>query len=153
MLQPNRFFDPDPHTQSIALELYARIKDLSLVCPHGHVDPALFSTPGYRFGNPAELFIQPDHYVLRMLYSQGISYEQLLAKDKPRDIWRLFAHNMHLFAGTPSGIWLAHSLESVFGITEKLGDKNADAAYDQPNPRNRCQAIEPQHHAFALGCG
>ena len=131
MPQPDRFFDPDPQTKDIALDLYAGIKDLPLVCPHGHVDPALFATPNYRFGNPVELIVQPDHYVLRMLYSQGISYEQLLAKDNPRDIWRVFASNMHLFAGTPSGMWLAHSFESVLGVTEKLCAKNADAIYDQ----------------------
>jgi glucuronate isomerase len=66
MLQPDRFFDPEPHQKGIALEMYARIKDMPIVSPHGHVDPALFSTPNYRFGNPVELIVQPDHYVLRL---------------------------------------------------------------------------------------
>ena len=131
MLQPDRFFDPDPHQKSIALDLYAQIKDLPIVSPHGHVDPALFSTPNYRFGNPVALIVQPDHYVLRMLYSQGISYEQLLSNEHPRDIWRVFASNARLFHGTPSGMWLAHSLETVFGVSEKLGETTADSIYDQ----------------------
>jgi glucuronate isomerase len=131
MLQPDRFFDPEPRQKSIALELYAGIKDLPLICPHGHVDPALFATPNYRFGNPVELIVQPDHYVLRMLYSQGIAYERLLTQENPREVWRIFASHFHLFQGTPSGMWLAHSLETVFGVTEKLSAANADASYDQ----------------------
>jgi glucuronate isomerase len=131
MLNPDRFFDPDPRQKSIALDLYLKVKDFPIVSPHGHVDPALFSSPDRRLGNPVELLIQPDHYVLRMLFSQGIPYDQLLAKDHPRAVWRLFAQNARLFRGTPSGMWLAHELESVFGIDAKLNAENADAIYDQ----------------------
>ena len=144
MLQPDRFFDPDPHQKAIALALYARIKDLPIVSPHGHVDPALFSTPNYRFGNPVELIVQPDHYVLRMLYSQGVSYEQLLAKENPRQIWRIFARYWHLFHGTPSGMWLAHSLETVFDVTQKLSEKTADFIYDQIEAQLAQPAASPR---------
>jgi glucuronate isomerase len=73
-----------------------------------------------------------------MLYSQGISLEQLGVPDRHgvvhntdnRAIWRLFAANWYLFRGTPSRYWFEHSLESVFGITERLSEKNADALYD-----------------------
>ena len=131
MLSPDRLFDPEPQQKAIALDLYAGIKDLPIVSPHGHVDPALFSTPDRRFGNPVELLIQPDHYVLRMLYSQGISYDRLLSQEDPRGLWRLFAEAFHLYRGTPSGMWLAHELESVFGVNEPLAGENADAVYDQ----------------------
>jgi glucuronate isomerase len=131
MLSSERLFDPEPQQKSIALDLYAGIKDLPIVSPHGHVDPTLFLSPDIRFGNPVELLIQPDHYVLRMLYSQGLSYEQLLSPDNPREIWRLFAGMFYLYRGTPSGLWLTHELESVFGVTEKLTAATADSVYDQ----------------------
>lgn len=134
MLSPDRFFDPDPHQKIVALELYAGIQNLPIVSPHGHVDPALFSTPDRQFGDPVELLIQPDHYVTRMLYSQGLPYEQLLSQDRTpehrRQIWRLFARNFYLFNGTPSGVWLTYELETVFGITEKLNAESADRIYD-----------------------
>jgi len=130
MLKADRFFDPEPVQKEIALELYNAVKDLPIVSPHGHVDPSLFSDPDQRFGNPVELLVQPDHYVLRMLYSQGIPYETLLYGDDPREIWRLFASNFHLFRGTPSGMWLAHELETVFGVTQKLTPSSADVVYD-----------------------
>lgn len=131
MLSPDRFFDPEPQQKAIALDLYAGIKDLPIVSPHGHVDPALFSTPDRRFGNPVELLIQPDHYVLRMLYSQGISYDRLLSKEDPRGLWRLFAEAFYLYCGMPSGMWLTHELESVFGVNEPLAGENANVVYDQ----------------------
>ncbi|HEY3290130.1 MAG TPA: glucuronate isomerase, partial [Anaerolineae bacterium] len=130
MLKQDRLFDPDPYLKAIALDIYAAIKDTPIISPHGHVDPALFVDPNRRLPNPAELLIQPDHYVLRMLYSQGITYEQLLIKDNPRQIWRLYAENADLFRGTPSGLWLADELETVFDVNEKLSAANADAVYD-----------------------
>ena len=123
---------------SDAHELYERVVNLPLVCPHGHVDPRLFADPRATFGSPAELFIIPDHYVLRMLYSQGIPLEKLgvprldggeVERDH-RAIWRLFCANFHLFRGTPSGIWLKDELREVFGLDEKPSDVNADRLYD-----------------------
>jgi len=146
MLQPDRYFDPDPQARAIALDLYAGIKDLPLVCPHGHVDPALFADPDYRFGNPTDLILRPDHYLLRMLYSQGIPYERLLGAGDPREPWRIFASHFHLFLATPSGMWLVHSLETVFGVTEKLGAGTADAIYDHIE----AQLALPTHSPRAL---
>ena len=131
MLSPERLFDPDPQQKSIAMDLYTGIEHLPIVSPHGHVDPSLFTSPDRRFGNPVELLIQPDHYILRMLYSQGISYERLLSQENPCDLLRLFASNFHLFRGTPSGMWLSHELEMVFGVTQKLTADTADSIYDQ----------------------
>lgn len=144
----DRFFDPDPATRAIARELYQTVASLPLICPHGHVDPRLFADPNATFGSPADLFIIPDHYVTRMLYSQGIPLESLGVPPSPhlrhpsttgrgvggegdhRRIWRVFCEHFHLFRGTPSGIWLTDELSSVFGIDEKPGASNAERLFD-----------------------
>lgn len=125
ILNPDRFLSPDPATRDIARELYQAVAKLPIVSPHGHVDPRLFSDPDATFGSPADLFIIPDHYVTRMLYSQGIPLESLLEGDHHK-IWKLFCENFHLFCGTPSGIWLSHELSEVFGVDEKPSVSNAD---------------------------
>ena len=138
-LPPERFFSPDPTIRSLALELYQPVASLPIVSPHGHVDPRLFADPSATFGTPTDLFIIPDHYVTRMLYSQGIPLESLgmprsdggSVESDHRKIWKLFCSNFHLFRGTPSGIWLAHELSEVFGIAEKPSAATSDRLYDQ----------------------
>src|SRR5512138_145139 len=138
ILAEDRFFDPDPAIRSVAVELYQEAADVPIVSPHGHVDPRLFADPKATFGSPADLFIIPDHYVFRMLYSQGATLEALgvprqdggLVEKDHRKIWRTFCENFYLFRGTPSGIWLTDELASVFGITEKPGASNADRLFD-----------------------
>lgn len=135
---PARYLSADPALRNIALELYEAVATLPIVSPHGHVDPRLFSDPNATFGSPADLFIIPDHYLTRMLYSQGIPLEKLgLARrdggETERDhraIWRLFCANFHLFRGTPSGVWLTDEWSTVFGLDEKPSAANADALYD-----------------------
>jgi glucuronate isomerase len=136
---PDRYFDPDPAQRRIARELYESVADLPLVCPHGHVDPRLFVDEAASFGTPADLLIIPDHYVFRILYSQGISLESLgipradggPVEQDHRRIWQIFAENFHLFRGTPTGIWLTHELHEVLGVEEKLDEETAQAIYDQ----------------------
>ncbi len=135
-LHPDRLFPASEPAKSIARELYPEVADLPLICPHGHTDPSWFAE-NTRFSDPAALFLTPDHYVLRMLRSRGLSYDDLGVprKDgkpvaKGRDAWRLFAANYHLFAGTPSKTWVDHSLNWGFGITEELSPATADAIYD-----------------------
>ena len=128
-MHPDRYFSPDPTTRGIARELYKTVAALPIVSPHGHVDPRLFADPDATFGSPAELLIIPDHYVTRMLYSQGIPLGSLLTGDH-RSIWRRFCENFHLFRGTPSGIWLTHELSEVFGVDETPGASNADRLFD-----------------------
>src|SRR3981189_1421628 len=111
----------EPAVRSIARELYARARDLPLICPHGHVDPSLLAEDR-AFPDPARLLIVPDHYLTRMLLSQGITPARLgVARDASstegpasevdgRDIWRLFAAHWHLFRGTPSRLWLERVL-------------------------------------------
>jgi glucuronate isomerase len=138
-LEPDRFFDPDPVQRRVARELYDGVRDLPIVSPHGHVDPRLFVDGDATLGTPADLFIIPDHYVFRMLYSQGISLESLgvprvdggPVEQDHRRIWQIFADNFHLFRGTPSGIWLKQELIEVFGVEQKLDGETAQEIYDQ----------------------
>lgn len=128
-LDPDRYLSPDTATREFARELYQIVSALPIVSPHGHVDPRLFADPEATFGTPTDLFIIPDHYVTRLLYSQGIPLESLLEGDHRR-IWRLFCENFHLFRGTPSGIWLTDELATVFGLEEKPDASNADRLFD-----------------------
>jgi glucuronate isomerase len=142
-MNPDRFFSPDPTTRSLARELYASAADLPIVSPHGHVDPRLFADPNAAFGSPADLFIIPDHYVTRMLYSQGILLESLLAGDH-RAIWNIFCENFHLFRGTPSGIWLTHELGEVFGVDETPSASNADRLFDSVSEKLSTPEFSPR---------
>ena len=137
-LNKNRFFDSDPSIRKIARELYEGIKDLPIVSPHGHVDPKLFAE-NKPFPDPTELILIPDHYVFRMFYSQGIRLESLgiptqdgtSVETDRRKIWQIFGENYHLFAGTPTGVWLNHEFTTVFGIKKKLNKKSTLKIYDQ----------------------
>jgi glucuronate isomerase len=137
MLHPDRYFDPS--RRPVARELYESVRGLPLICPHGHVDPRLFSDPDYTFGSPVDLFIIPDHYIYRMLYAHGIALESLgiptqdgtLTETDHRKIWQTFADHFYLFRGTPTGIWLVDEFERVFDIHEKLTSESAQRFYDQ----------------------
>lgn len=136
-LNPDRLFSADADTRAIARRLFASVEKLPIISPHGHTDPAWYAQ-NEAFPDPASLFVKPDHYICRMLYSQGIALESLgiARKDNApvetdnRAIWRLFAKHWPLFRGTPSRLWFEHSLESVFGITARLNESNADRIYD-----------------------
>ena len=143
MLNPDRFFSPDPSIRSQARELHESVAGLPLVCPHGHVDPRLFADPTATLGSPADLFIIPDHYITRMLYSQGIPFEALVKGDH-RQIWRLFCENFHLLRGTPSGIWLTDELSTLFGVDEKPDAANADRLFDAISERLAAPAYAPR---------
>ncbi len=137
ILNPDRLFPAGPGTRDLARALYAGVRDLPIVSPHGHTDPRWFATDA-AFPDPAALFVTPDHYVFRMLCSQGLSLASLgvprvdggPVENDPRAIWRLFAEHFHLFRGTPSRLWLDHAFSEVFGLTERLSAGNADAVYD-----------------------
>ncbi len=152
VLSPDRCFDPDPTQRSLARELYATVRDLPLICPHGHVDPALLADPNAGFGSPADLFIIPDHYVVRMLYAQGVPMEDLgiptldgtPVETDHRRIWQRFAERFDLFRGTPTGLWLADELINVFGVTEKLDGGSAMAIYDHVEAQLKKPAFSPR---------
>ncbi|GAB4581087.1 MAG: glucuronate isomerase [Anaerolineales bacterium] len=151
-LPPDRYFSPDPATRAVAHTLYESIATLPLVCPHGHVDPRLFADPDYTFGSPTELFLIPDHYIFRMLYSQGIALESLAIPRKDggatetdhRKAWQLFADHFCLFRGTPTGLWLREEFTQLFGISETLNGQNAQAIYDQIENHLRTPAFNPR---------
>ena len=137
--QADRYFDPDPRQRGIARTLYQSVADLPLICPHGHVDARMFADPDFSLGTPADLLLIPDHYIFRMLYSQGIALERLgipsvdgtEVETDHRRIWQIFADNFYLFRGTPTGIWLARELHDVFGVNEKLNGETAQSIYDR----------------------
>lgn len=142
-MNPDRYFSPDPSTRTIARDLYQTVATLPIVSPHGHADPRLFADTKATFGSPADLFVIPDHYVTRMLYSQGVSLESLLTGDH-RQIWKLFCENFHLFRGTPSGIWLAQELSEVFGVAEKPNASNADRLFDSVSEKLASPEYSPR---------
>jgi len=139
-LSPDRLFPADAMTRAIARALYATVKDLPIVSPHGHTDPRWFADD-QPFANASALFITPDHYVFRMLYSQGVRLEDLgIARTdgKPvetdaRKIWRTFAEHWPLFHGTPTRLWFEHAMTEVFGIRERLAPASADTIFDRIN--------------------
>ncbi len=139
---PDRYFSPEPRQRKAARGLYEGVKDLPLICPHGHVDPKIFADPTYQFTSPTELLVIPDHYVFRMLYSQRVKLDDLgikpltdrqkvLSTQDLRKAWQVFADKFHLFRVTPTGIWLTEELVNGFGISEKLSSTNAQLIYDQ----------------------
>jgi glucuronate isomerase len=138
VLSDDRLFPPDPATRAVARRLYEQVRRLPIVSPHGHTDPAWFALDR-PFPDPASLLIVPDHYVFRMLYSQGVPLEALgvprrdglPVEQQSRAIWRVFAKHWHLFRGTPSHLWLTHTLADVFGIHERLTVDSADRLHDQ----------------------
>ena len=75
-LHPDRLFPADPATRGLARALYATVAELPIVSPHGHTDPQWYADDA-PFPDASALFITPDHYVFRMLYSQGIRLEDL----------------------------------------------------------------------------
>jgi glucuronate isomerase len=136
ILDENRLFPADGDARSVAARLYKTVKDLPIISPHGHTDPRWFAF-NEPFPNPATLLIQPDHYIFRMLYSQGISMESLGIPQvdggesaDPREVWRIFAKNYFLFRGTPTRLWLDYALENQFGLNKRLDANNADEYYD-----------------------
>ncbi len=115
--------------RAVARELYGEVSALPIVSPHGHTDPAWFATDA-AFGNASQLLLQPDHYVLRMLYSQGVPLDELIGEADPRSAWRLFAEGYHLFHGTPSQIWLDWVFAEAFGLDVRLEADTADLYFD-----------------------
>ncbi len=149
-LHPERLFPADPATRAIAARLYAAVAELPIISPHGHTDPAWFATDA-PFANPTELLLAPDHYVFRMLYSQGLDLDALGVPSRagpsqadPRAAWRLFAQHFHLFRGTPSAYWLNHTFATVFGLDRRLDAASADHYYDTIDAALKTPALRPR---------
>lgn len=150
LLDADRLFPADPTTRAIARDLYAGVRALPIVSPHGHTDPSWFAT-NRPWTNATELLLSPDHYIFRMLYSQGIPLDDLAVPRAdgsvtadPRAAWRLFASNQHLFRGTPSRLWIDHVFGEVFGFDEALGAANADDYFDRIGEALATDAYRPR---------
>jgi len=146
VLEADRFFDPDPAVRRVARELYDETRTLPIVSPHGHVDPAILAR-NERFAEPAALIVQPDHYILRLLYARGVPLEALGVPRRDRGgggggggapvetdtckVWKLFADHYYLFRGTPTGAWLDYELHEVFGVRDRLSGETAARVYDE----------------------
>ncbi|MEM1042212.1 MAG: glucuronate isomerase [Bacteroidota bacterium] len=150
-LHPDRHFDPDPTVRAAARQIYEATRDLPIVSPHGHVDPALLAEDR-PFPEPTELLVAPDHYVFRMLYSQGIGLDDLgipradgtRADVDPRAVWRLFCSHYYLFAGTPTRAWLDYELHEVFGVEVVPSPETADRVYGQITERLASPEYRPR---------
>jgi glucuronate isomerase len=136
MLDKNRLFLAESASRAVAVRLYDTVRDLPILSPHGHTDPQWFAD-NQPFPNPAALFLQPDHYIFRMLYSQGVSLESLGVPQvdgkqnaDPREAWRIFARHYYLFRGTPTRLWLDYAFQELFGLKERLSADNADEYYE-----------------------
>jgi glucuronate isomerase len=150
ILHPDRLFPADPSIRAIARDLYAGVAELPIISPHGHTDPRWFAYD-QPFPNAADLLLTPDHYLFRMLYSQGISLESVGVPPRgkgatvdPRAAWRRLAENLHLFRGTPSAIWLNHVFCDVFGLDVQLDAETADIYFDHINAALATPAFRPR---------
>jgi glucuronate isomerase len=149
ILHDDRLFPSEPTIRSIARRLYREVRDLPLLSPHGHTEARWFAE-NEPFPNPTTLLIVPDHYVFRMLYSQGIAMEDLgigkkeLDADEARKIWILFAKSYDLFRGTPTRMWLDYAFQEQFGLQERLSAANAEAYYDTISAKLASPAFRPR---------
>ncbi len=152
-LHPDRALPTDPAVRAVARTIYEQTRSLPLICMHGHVEAEVLADNA-DLGDPARLLITPDHYVTRMLVSQGVRAERLgvprsdgaPVETDPRTIWRLFCEHWHLFRGTPSRFWLEHELSELFGVRVHPSAETADGIYDQIDGWLR----EPKHRSQPL---
>jgi glucuronate isomerase len=146
-LSADRLFPTDLNVRVIAQRLYQAVAALPIVSPHGHTDANWFATDA-TFIDATELLLKPDHYLLRMLYSQGISLQELGlgsgAERSNRRIWRRFAENYYLFRGTPSRLWLDTVFAEVFGMQTRLDASTADDYYDHITADLQTNSFRPR---------
>ncbi len=146
LLHPDRLFPPDPEVSRIARRIFEQIHTRPILSPHGHTDPRWFADD-MAFPDPTALFLLPDHYVLRMLYSQGIAMETLRQGTDPKkaqEVWRLFAAHYHLFRGTPTRMWLDYAFQELFGLEQRLSGETADLYWETISERLAAEDFRPR---------
>jgi glucuronate isomerase len=147
LIHEDRLFPAEAATRKIAKALYAHIRSLPIISPHGHTQAGWFAR-NEPFPDPAKLFVQPDHYVFRMLYSQGVSLEDLeIGRQELKDarkVWRIFASHYYLFRGTPTRLWLDFAFQELFGLEERLSAKTADLYFDTISEKLRTPEFLPR---------
>jgi len=147
LLHEDRLFPGEENGRRVARALYERIRDLPIMSPHGHTQARWFAA-NEPFPDPATLFVQPDHYIFRMLYSQGVSLEDLEIGQptvhEPRKVWRIFASRYYRFRGTPTRMWLDYAFQELFGMKERLSEKTADLYFDAISEKLKTPAFLPR---------
>ena len=147
LIHQDRLFPAEASTRKIAKALYEQVRTLPIVSPHGHTQAAWFAR-NEPFPDPAKLFVQPDHYIYRMLYSQGISLEELeIGQPELKDarrVWRIFARHYYLFRGTPTRLWLDFAFQELFGMDERLSEATADLYFDTISEQLRAPEFLPR---------
>ncbi len=147
LLHEMRLFPSDPAARGVAARLYESVRRSPILSPHGHTRAKWFAED-QAFPDPASLFIQPDHYVHRMLYSQGVTFEDLeigaeTIRD-PRRVWGIFAKHYYLFRGTPTRLWLDYAFQELFGLAQRLNGSTADLYFDRISEALTTPAFRPR---------
>jgi glucuronate isomerase len=152
-LDPDRFFPADPAQRKIASELFGTVEKLPIISPHGHTDPAWFARDE-PFEDAVSLLLWPDHYLLRLLYSMGVTLKSIgiapqdgsggVVETDRRKIWKRFAEHYYIFRGTPCRAWLDHTFLTVFGLDRPFGPETADYYYDTINEKLATPAFRPR---------
>jgi glucuronate isomerase len=147
LIHPDRLFPAESGTRMIAKALHEQVRTLPIISPHGHTQARWFAA-NEPFSDPAQLFVQPDHYIFRMLYSQGIPLEDLEIghpePKNPREVWRIFADHYYLFRGTPTRMWLDFAFQELFGLNERLSKQTADLYFDAISGKLRTSEFLPR---------
>jgi glucuronate isomerase len=147
LIHPDRLFPAEPGTRTIARKIYEHVRTLPIVSPHGHTQAAWFAR-NEAFPDPAKLLVQPDHYIFRMLYSQGVSLEDLEIGQpelkNPRQVWRIFACHYYLFRATPTRMWLDFAFQELFGLDRRLSEDTADLYFDTISEKLRTPEFLPR---------
>jgi glucuronate isomerase len=148
-LHPDRLLPPEPGIREIARRLYAAVRDLPILSPHGHVDPRLL-LDNQPFADPASLFVAPDHYVTRLLHASGVPLDALgvgrgpLPEAEARQVWRLLCTHWDTYRGTPVRWWLEAELAGIFDVSLRPSAESADAIYDQVADRLAKDGYRPR---------
>ena len=148
-LHPDRLLPPEPGVRAIARRLYAVVRDLPILSPHGHVDPRLL-LDDEPFADPASLLVTPDHYVTRLLHASGVPLDALgvgrgqLAEAEAREVWRLLCSHWDVYRGTPVRYWLEAELAEIFEVSVRPSAQTADAIYDQVADRLAKDGYRPR---------
>lgn len=148
-LHPDRLLPADPAVRDIARRLYAAVRDLPIISPHGHVNPRIL-LDNVPFRDPAELFVTPDHYVTRLLHASGVPLDALgvgqspLSETAARAAWRLLCAHWDVYRGTPVRFWLESELVEIFGVTMRPSVATSDAIYDHVAERLSQDAYKPR---------
>jgi glucuronate isomerase len=147
LIHPDRLFPAESSTRKIARKLYESVRSLPIVSPHGHTQAAWFAK-NEPFPDPAKLFVQPDHYIYRMLYSQGVSLDDLeIGRAELKDarkVWRIFASHYYLFRGTPTRMWLDFAFQELFGMEQRLSETTSDLYFDSISEKLRTPEFQPR---------